>query len=505
MNDPTHSSGMSDNDFRQLDQFAEKAGRQHQLSAVLDAPPSLVQRGAIYIIGAALLILFLILFFGKTHAVVTIKGTILPEGEAVQILALAEGVTTQVLAREGDHLAQGSPILTFSHTKSDMDLASMKRRFKIKQNQFARTQEAFQLAQLILSDPDTYMASDQQTLVSTTTMAAISALKISWISLKKAEQTQGKELKEKMDLMKKEIALANRNIRLKIKNKETAQQALTYQKKGLTVKKQRYEQFLKLAQRGFYSKVDEDNERERYRNAELALITKEKEIDRMALEISNERLGLSEKKLNLKKEQARADEEYATRRLDYQKNLTGLMQEAQQLKEKIATLAADLSTRKDKIALTQGQVSRGTVSMPHDGIITKLEINTPGQSIGSGTVVAVMVADNDRLMVKALAKSKDVGFVASGLSARVKVDAYPFQQFGTIPATVTKVYPNIGGDGQFTVYLKLFENKIDTGYMDIKLRPGLTVSADILTRKQRLIRMLLSKDTQKPNAPQHDL
>ena len=57
--------------------------------------------------------------------------------------------------------------------------------------------------------------------------------------------------------------------------------------------------------------------------------------------------------------------------------------------------------------------------------------------------------------------------------------------------------PNIGGDGNFTVKLELLKNKIKSGDQDILLSPGLTVTADLLTRKQRLIHMLLTKDKKK--------
>lgn len=491
------SSGISEQDARELEQFAEKNFRASQLSEVLDEVPSLIQRGTIYIIGAAILLLFLILFFGKAHVVVKIKGMILPEGEAIQVLALANGVATHVLAEAGDHLPKGSPIIRFSHTQSDLDLASMKRQLLLKQNNLSKTVEAFHVVEEVLSGPKKFLESDREFLVAGNTMQAIGELKQSWFELMKVEQAQEKEFQERMQLMRKEIELAEQNILLEIKNKTAAEKDLQYQRKGLEVKKQRYDEFLGLADRGFYSKVDVDNETERYRSAELAILTKEKEIDKMALDISNDRLSLSEKKVNLKKEEASAGEQYATARLNYQQSLARLKQEKQKLREETDKLEAEIKTEKGKIALTENQIAQGTVFMPHDGIITKLNVQTPGQSIGAGSVVAVMVADNEQLMVKASAKSKDVGFVTVGLPARVKVDAYPYQQFGTVPGRITKVYPNIGGDGKFTIHLAVLENKIRKGGLDIKLSPGLTVDADLLTRKQRLIYMLLARDNEK--------
>lgn len=497
MTETTQTAGVSDQDVHDLEQFAEKSLEADQLSEVLEEVPSLIQRGTIYIISAAILIMLALLYFGKVYVVVSVKGTIFPEGEAIQVLALASGVTTQVLAEAGDHLLKGTPIIKFSHQQSDLDLASMQRNFKLQQNQLNAAQEAALVVKEILSDPERFLSSNKKILITGSTMQVIASLKKAWLDLQKAGQMQKKDFKDKMRLMQREIVLAEQNILLKVKNRAAAEKEFEQQKGALKGKRQRYDEFLELARRGFYSNVDVDNESERYRSAELAIAGKEKEIDQMKLGISNERLGLADKKIRLKTEEANAGERYETARMNYQQSLTSLLQEQENLRTQIEKLEAEIKTASGKITLMESQISYGAVTMPADGIITQLKVKTPGESIGSGSVVAVMVADSESLMVKASAKSKDVGFVTKGLPARIKVDAYPFQQFGTVPGRVTKVFPNIGGDGNFTVKLELLKNKIKYGDQDILLSPGLTVKADLLTRKQRLIHMLLTKDKKK--------
>jgi len=494
MTETTQTAGVADQDVHHLEQFAEKNLEADQLSEVLKEVPSLMQRGTIYIIGVAILLILALLYFGKAHLVVTVKGTIFPKGEATQVLAFASGVTTQVLAAEGDHLLKGTPIIKFSHRKSDLDLASLKRNFKLQQNQQNDAAEAVRVVEEILSDPKGFLNSNKEILVTGNTMQVITSLKKAWLDLKKAGQMQKKDFKDKMRLMRREIDLTRQNILLKEKNLAATEQELEQQKKALKKKRQRYEEFLELARRGFYSEVDVDNEEERLRSAELAIVAKEKEIDRLKLDISNELLSLADKKIKVKTEEADADQRYGTARMNYQQSLTALLQEKKNLHTQIDKLEAEIKTSSGKITLMESQVAYGAVTMPHDGTITQLKAKTPGETISSGSVVAIMVADSESFMVKASAESKNVGFVTRGLPARIKVDAYPFQQFGTVPGRVTKVFPNIGGDGKFTVNLELLKNTIKTGDQDIQLSPGLTVMADLLTRKQRLIHMLLAKD-----------
>lgn len=485
---------VSETNAADLARFAEQQQAADQVSEVLDEVPPLVQRGAIYLIGAALLVTLAILWFGKAHQVVTVQGQILPVGEAVQVVAMADGAVTQILAEAGDHLPAGAPILRFSHRKSELDLADKQRKQRLQAEKLAADREAADLTVSILGDTRQFLESGVDVQAPGDTMQAISDLKRAWLGLRKAGKMQSQDFIEKMRLMQREIELAEQNIALKEKNLVLAKEALEQQRQDLKIKRQRYDEFLKLADRGFYSRVDVDNEAERYRSAARAIKEKEKELDEMRLDISNDRLSLAEKKVQMKSEQANSSEQYRSAQVEYDQQVVALRQHHKDLEKKIEELTAEMATSRAEIELMQSQLARGTVVMPVDGTITQMQVNTPGQQIGTGTAVAVVVADSENLMVKATAKSKDVGFITPGMPARIKVAAFPFQQFGTVPGRVTKVFPNIGKDANFTVYLSLSGNKIKTDDRELTIGPGLTVKADLLTRKQRLISLLMAKD-----------
>jgi hypothetical protein len=77
------------------------------------------------------------------------------------------------------------------------------------------------------------------------------------------------------------------------------------------------------------------------------------------------------------------------------------------------------------------------------------------------------------------------------LEAQVKVDAYPYEQFGTVPAIVETVLPAIGGSN-FPIKLRLLRDRLNVKGTEILLFPGLTVEAGLLTTKQRLLELVLS-------------
>ncbi len=100
---------------------------------------------------------------------------------------------------------------------------------------------------------------------------------------------------------------------------------------------------------------------------------------------------------------------------------------------------------------------------------------------------------NTPLVVKAAVPNKDIGFVKVGMSAQIKVDAYPFGQFGSLPARVRQIVPNVGNEDNFTMTLELLQNSIKAEEHEIQLFPGLTVQAEVQTRNQRLFELLFSQ------------
>ena len=94
------------------------------------------------------------------------------------------------------------------------------------------------------------------------------------------------------------------------------------------------------------------------------------------------------------------------------------------------------------------------------------------------------------LMVETSVSNRDIGFVRPGVTARIKVDAFPYQQFGTARAQVVKVLPAAGTSSSFVVQLDLLDQALTIDGSEHRLFPGLTVQADLVTGRQRLLDVL---------------
>ena len=85
------------------------------------------------------------------------------------------------------------------------------------------------------------------------------------------------------------------------------------------------------------------------------------------------------------------------------------------------------------------KAARTRIVAPLDGTVQQLAVTTLGQVVTTGQPLLVIVPDNLPVEIEALVQNSDIGFVAVGQEAVVKVDAFPFSRYGTINGRVMRV------------------------------------------------------------------
>ena len=153
---------------------------------------------------------------------------------------------------------------------------------------------------------------------------------------------------------------------------------------------------------------------------------------------------------------------------------------------------AEIANFQNKLNLQKMQIDQLRITSPVDGTITGLGFQTTGRIVSTGNMIATIVPHNARPIVVAIVANKDVAFVREDIAARVKVDAYPYRQFGSIPAKVVKIYPRPDRP-EFAVRLELEKATLKVRGEAVALRPGLTVEVDLLTDRRRIIELILKK------------
>jgi multidrug resistance efflux pump len=163
------------------------------------------------------------------------------------------------------------------------------------------------------------------------------------------------------------------------------------------------------------------------------------------------------------------------------------------LTEQIQDLQTEIAQIKTEIENPLPSVAKNKITMPQGGIISQLKVRKTGQLIAKDTVVATVIPDPNRLIVETIVSDRDIAAIQLGMKARIKVDAYNFHDFGTIPAQVSQIIPNLDSQGEFIIILDLLQDKIIHDGQEINLLPGLNVHVEINAEHKRLLELLFSK------------
>ena len=139
-------------------------------------------------------------------------------------------------------------------------------------------------------------------------------------------------------------------------------------------------------------------------------------------------------------------------------------------------------------------LAQTTIAAPVDGTVLSLTVKTIGGVVNAGQQLAQIVPEKVPLYVDAALDNQDVGFVKPGQRVVVKVATYPFQRYGYLEGTVENISPDaIHDDKKGLIYkakIKLNDDK-SSKQNQLKLLPGMSVSAEITTGQRRIIEFFL--------------
>ena len=139
-------------------------------------------------------------------------------------------------------------------------------------------------------------------------------------------------------------------------------------------------------------------------------------------------------------------------------------------------------------------LAQTTITAPVDGTVLSLTVKTIGGVVNAGQQLAQIVPEKVPLYVDAALDNQDIGFVKSGQRVVVKVATYPFQRYGYLEGTVENISPDtIQDDKKGLIYkakIKLNDDK-SSKQNQLKLLPGMSVSAEITTGQRRIIEFFL--------------
>jgi membrane fusion protein, hemolysin D len=158
-----------------------------------------------------------------------------------------------------------------------------------------------------------------------------------------------------------------------------------------------------------------------------------------------------------------------------------------------------------------------TLRAPIGGTVQQMHIASIGAVVTPAQQLLSVVPDDDRVEVEAVLENRDVGFVGVGQRVELKIDAFPFTRYGLLNGTVKSIdrdaeaapvsQSNVQGTERqadetdhiegserlrYTVHIALEPGSFTIDGRAASLLPGMSVKAEILTGKRRIIDFLLA-------------
>ncbi|KTE53586.1 MULTISPECIES: HlyD family type I secretion periplasmic adaptor subunit [unclassified Sphingopyxis] len=183
--------------------------------------------------------------------------------------------------------------------------------------------------------------------------------------------------------------------------------------------------------------------------------------------------------------------------------------------------ATELAESQERSGLAQGEVIKTErrqaylqLRAPVSGTVQQLAIATIGGVVQPAQILMIIVPDNADPVVEARIQNKDIGFIREGQPVRVKLEAFPFTDYGVVPGIVESISSDAvdtsepgaaeqrDRDGRmvqpglvYTTRIRLLRRTIYVDGGSQPIGPGLAVQAEIKTGERRIIQYLLSPIT----------
>lgn len=187
----------------------------------------------------------------------------------------------------------------------------------------------------------------------------------------------------------------------------------------------------------------------------------------------------------------------------------------------MATAQNEASQRAQEVTRTGRRQQYQQLRAPVSGTVQQLSISTIGGVVQPAQSLMIIVPDDSEVIVEAQILNRDIGFIREGQAVRVKLEAFPFTDYGLIEGVVESISRDAidtgapdqrdaannggrgnggpaganAGAGQGLVYaarIRLNRRTILVRGREQVIGPGLAVQAEIKTGERRIIQYLLS-------------
>jgi hemolysin D len=358
---------------------------------ILETPPSPVRVALIWIICALAAASIAWAYFGRIDIIAVAQGKFQPTGRVKVIEPLETGKVAALHVFNGSRVAAGDILVEFDRSSAEADAQSARAGLASSRAEAARRSAALAAAEARSFDP-----------IPT----------ISWPDETPPALRAREQRVLAADLGQLAAALASLEAQRAQKQAERDQLLLTIgtQKNLVATLQERVDMRTTVAERnGNKAAVIDATETLQYQITQLA-------IQQGQLASASRALDVFDKDMQKAIEAFRAENA-----------------------EKLSEAERQAEDLEQKLAKAEAAIEHLTLKAPIAGTVQASALTTIGQVVTSGQEVMRIVSEDAGLEIEVYVLNKDIGFVKPGQEAVVKIESFPFTQYGTVAARVTRV------------------------------------------------------------------
>jgi len=414
--------------------------------ALIDGPPSAVAGLLIGTIAALVAALVGWLAWAQVEEVVQAPGRVEPQGR-VKIVNHARGGRVALLhVRDGDRVEAGQPLVTFASELASSERAELLGRWQARAVEAARLEAEEAAAPGLAVDPA--LAQARPDLV-----AAAGAM-----------------LSARLDALASRRESAAKQTQARRGELDTAAAEVGRLRNRLTLARQERAAVRELAARGLYPN--------------LKLLAVERQTGDAEGDLAKAEAALGAAKAALAEGRSRL--ESVDR--DWRSALLG----------DLAQALADRDRLAEQLRAQTTLVEETVLKAPAAGIVQDLAIAGPGQAVAANEPLMKVVPLGDGLVVEARVANEDIGRLAVGMPAQVKVRAFDYLRFGSLEGTVRRVAADATPDPRtgalaYAVTVATGREHLGASPGDLDVTPGMVVDVELKVGERTILSYLTDR------------
>ncbi len=426
---------------------------------IQETPPNPLTRWLAWSLLALVLIGILWSCFGQVNIVASAEGKIIPGSRVKQIQPLEKGVVKAILVNEGDYVTQGQALIELDTTLTTADKNRL------------------------------------QSELHTTTLN----LAVNQALLAQIETASRKNAEKQPPLHRDQLALH-------LPASASAQESQLYQHLLWQQWQQYWSQYQALQSSLRKTRAEQVASKEIISKLEqtLPIVTKRA----TTLENLHQKDFVSEMDyLQAEQERIQNQQDLAAEKQRYQQTKAAESEVREQINTHIAqtsgTLLTQIADQQRQITALNEELTKATalndkqiLYAPVAGRVQELAINTVGGVVTEAQQLMLVIPDEEQLEVEVFLENKDIGFVREDMPAEIKIHTFPFTKYGVIDAQVVNVSNDAIVDEQrgliYSMQLRMAKNTLRVAGKEVKLQPGMAVTAEMKTGKRRVIEFFMA-------------